>query len=381
MNKLKLAIAVGCGLCFSSIAQAEMKWNGYTSLVAGTNLSDGESYDGYVDGTIDFKRHSVVGLQATADVPGGVKIVAQVVMKGSNDFELSTDWLYASYDLTEEQTVRFGRMRSAFYKYSDYLDVGLAYHWITPPREAYTVNFHTIDGFGYNYESSFKGVDFIFDFAYGKYDESQYSDNLEEDIVFQLDNYSVTSMELAKGDFALRYAYVASDLSILSPTLDGAYELLNDLGLSQAAEDYRASDDDGRFKGLAFTYDNGSQFFVSESTSISGGRTFFAKVEGWYSSLGHRSGSFVYHLTYGEEKTHPSYFVLNSIPDDSPVYGLFNGSISNQKRKTKTTTAGVRYNLSSNSALKFELSDVDDTNSPGTEGKGTLFKFGLAATF
>ena len=51
--------------------------------------------------------------------------------------DIRMEWGYVYYDATDEIRILAGRIRPALFLYSDYLDVGYAYTWITPPSEVY----------------------------------------------------------------------------------------------------------------------------------------------------------------------------------------------------------------------------------------------------
>jgi len=73
-----------------------------------------------------------------------VQLIAQNDEVGD---DIRMEWGYVSYDVNDEIRMLIGRVRPALFLYSDYLDVGYAYNWITPPSEVYAQeNISNLDG-------------------------------------------------------------------------------------------------------------------------------------------------------------------------------------------------------------------------------------------
>ncbi|MEY8264600.1 MAG: porin, partial [Bermanella sp.] len=139
-----------CMLAAPPFAAAELQFNGFASVVTGIDLEDDSAGD-YGGRTVDNLQESRVALQWTADIQKGLRFVGQTVARGNatTGFTLNYDWAYFDFNVGDSAKFKFGRLRIPFYKYSDYLDVGYAYHWITPPKSMYSLDFSNLDGIGY----------------------------------------------------------------------------------------------------------------------------------------------------------------------------------------------------------------------------------------
>jgi len=59
---------------------------------------------------------------------------------------MEAEWAYISYASDEHWDVRIGRLLAPLFAYSDHLDAGYAYPWITPPLETYRFILSTVEG-------------------------------------------------------------------------------------------------------------------------------------------------------------------------------------------------------------------------------------------
>jgi len=131
-----LAAAVSMALPLSATAGeiGDIQWHGYltSALMVGT---DG-NYSGDVNdagGTKDTR----MGLTVSTQVDESLGFAAQMKAKGVADFQMELDWAFASYDIGESVTLRFGKIKYPIGMYNEYIDVGYTYPWIRPPEGFY----------------------------------------------------------------------------------------------------------------------------------------------------------------------------------------------------------------------------------------------------
>lgn len=152
MKLSKLALAVM--LLASATCQADIKFSGYGSVVAGRTLGTVEDplnpgtmrdeiftadfYDvGQYHNDWTFKAESVFALQIVADIYDDLKVTAQMVAKGVDNFSPEFDWFYLTYQINPEWTLMAGRRNIPMYYYSEFSEVGYAYPWVRPPANLY----------------------------------------------------------------------------------------------------------------------------------------------------------------------------------------------------------------------------------------------------
>ncbi|MDZ7904218.1 MAG: hypothetical protein U5L01_17565 [Rheinheimera sp.] len=111
-----------------------MKFNGFASIKAGMTSAEDENLYGY-DNSVDYKNESLFALQAQSELGNDLSVTAQLVSRGSDDFSLEFEWAFLTYQINDEWRVNAGRLRTPFYKYSDFRDVGYAYDWLRTPAK------------------------------------------------------------------------------------------------------------------------------------------------------------------------------------------------------------------------------------------------------
>lgn len=330
----------------SPLAQAaDINWNGFMSIAGGKTLDDDTTYivepttSGMYEDSFSFAPESVMGLQAQAVVSDKLRATVQMVAKGSEDFDTAVDWAYVSYDLTDSLTLNAGRFRLPIYFYSDFLDVGFAYHWVRPPVEVYSTPTSQLEGVNL-YHSTFLG-DFELETQawYGGIDDQQETEIGGQTFESYLDakNNMGISSTVTWDWLKVRLVYnttdVASEMSGVIPGF-GAFDMN-----SQTAVDYIAA---------AFMADYGNFIWRSEVTHSATETTTAAGAFGpetttdtssktWYVSAGYNIGDFTPHITHAE---------IN--PE---TVGYF--------EKVKTNTVGVSWAFNSSAALKFEYSQSE----------------------
>jgi hypothetical protein len=97
MKKLSVAVAL-CAALATNYASAEVRINGFASIVGGKSLDSDSTLYGY-DDDISFKNESVFALQLSADLMEKLTATAQIVARGENDFDAEFEWAYVTYEL------------------------------------------------------------------------------------------------------------------------------------------------------------------------------------------------------------------------------------------------------------------------------------------
>lgn len=150
-----------------------------------------------------------MGLQLSTDLSDGLSVVAQLTAQGANDFDAEIEWLYISYNISNELNAKAGRQRYPFYAYSDYLDVGYAYHWIRPPQDVYSLAVSSYEGISLRYDSSLGDWDTSILGYYGASDNDKSS-------LMKIDTESAMGLALT-GTYdwlELRVAYHELDIEV-----------------------------------------------------------------------------------------------------------------------------------------------------------------------
>jgi hypothetical protein len=138
-----------------------IQWNGFLNVVAGRDIREaGSDRPGFYGTSVLFDEDTLAGLQARKALDDTTSVTAQLVAKGADGYEANLRWLYLSHELTPDDLLRVGRIATPFYYYSDFQNVGYAYHWVEPPGEVYA------------FDTSLTGVAYLHRDSLGPFDGS-----------------------------------------------------------------------------------------------------------------------------------------------------------------------------------------------------------------
>jgi len=124
-----------------------------------------EAFEG-VDKNGDFNS-STFGLNISHKISSNLHIAAQFFSAGYEEsFNTHLDWGYASFSLTDELTLNFGKIKYPVLLYSEVVDIGNVYLWTAPPQELYNAE---SEG-AYLYLESFLGSSVVHSRYLGNYE-------------------------------------------------------------------------------------------------------------------------------------------------------------------------------------------------------------------
>jgi len=392
-------VGLACNMAFLShdVIANDININGFFSAGAGIASFDEEEeaesgalIRGY-DEDITFNQETVFGLQVSASINDKLSLTGQLVAQGEeSDYTVDAAWAYASYEASDDLTLRIGRFRTPFYFYSDYLEVGYAYHWITPPEESYSLPFDSLDG-----------VDALWEFPISQIDASVqvYAGSLNGDfgggddpveteirdqygIVLSLNYDWLTlrgSVHSAEASFT-NFGDIIID-SETGATVNNLADVLRASGFSTTADNLFINESDSSFVQFALKIDWNNILFVTEATSFDTDATVVGKTHRQYATLGYTMGDVMVHATYSEADDDYS-GIADDIPvtEDGSTDGLISAvdAISNSLGdKSETTTLGIRYDFSPGAAIKLEWSNIEDE----LGSDGSLVRFAIDTVF
>lgn len=299
-----------------------MTINGFFTGKVGMANNDA-GYNGY-DKDADFSEGSKLGLQGSFALTEQTKIVAQLVARGSDDWATEMEWAFLSHDFDNGFVTRIGRLRVPLYMYSDYLEVGYAQPWATPPSELYSIV----------PLSSFDGIDAIYDFDMGDVAvtlQASYghADRDAGETLGEVDYKDIlgASASFSYEDWIFRTTYYQT-------TLD-----------SKEGSTF-FDKEDSYFAGVGLSYDNGSLLAISEF-AVSDVEGDYSDTQSGYITLGYRISDFTPYVTYAFLET----------TDDSERTPAYKPGFD---WKRNAYSIGTRYDISSNLALKADVTYATD---------------------
>lgn len=364
-KRIFLATAMG-SLWFALPAHAaDIRWNGFMSIAAGKTLDDGAVYQVeptsqgiYDNNYVRFDAESVVGLQAQAIISDKLRATVQMVAKGADDFNTSVDWAYLSYDLTPELTLNTGRFRLPLFYYSDFLDVGYAYHWVRPPVDVYNSFTAGLEGVNLYYSKLLGPVQWETQVWYGAIDSEIVSDGavltsadfMVSPPVFETQPAVITTQLDVEKNYGVNSTITWNWLSFRLLYNEVTIAQYSDTSIPQPIETIVDADLDVTFSAAALMLDYNNMFVRSEYTraerTTTSDPSFFdpapvpttVKDDYWYASAGYQFNDVTAHITRSKVEADTGSMISTD---------------------TTTDTFGLAWRFSSSAVFKIEYSRVD----------------------
>lgn len=378
MKKTLLGLSIAAALV-SLPSFAEVRINGFASIVGGQTLDDDDTLYGY-DNDFNMEQESKFALQVSADLQERLSATAQVIARGENDFDAEFEWAYLTYEISDNSQLSAGKMRIPFYRYSDFLDVGYAYRWVRPPQSVYNLSFTTYEGLSYLHNSTLGDWDSALQLMYGAVNDDIVA--VTNNDAAELNDTLGVNWTLSRDWFTARVAYFMSEASIDVSNSAQLTSLLNGLdgyGLSEQRQDLEIEEDDAYFAAIGFGVDYNNFLFDAEYTQFEVEDSILAKQRQYYASVGYRIDDWTVHFTYENNDDENDSSELNTIPaqiqtPNGPINVSTNPSDPNapllrdatnfvllsQRAESNTYTLGARYNFHPSAAFKIDVSRFED---------------------
>lgn len=369
MNKILVTPCLLAASVLSTTAlAADVRFNGFASVVGGMTLNEGKSIvngsevnsqfsaddpsRGVYDEDLSFKPDTIFGLQVSADLGKGLNVTGQFTGAGGENFDANVAWAYISYELNDSWTMIAGRQRLPVYFYSDYLDVGYAYHWMRPPTEA-QIPIDTIEGIQFTHSGSIGAWDTRFQ-IYGGAGDAETATGSE----FGLED-TVGVVAYASNDWLqLRATYMTTDIW---------FNFTADVGPALAAQAGQSDEDPTTvdFAGVAAHATFGNGFVGAEYINFKFGDpisfTGWDSFTGGYITAGYRIGKVTPHITFStfEQPISNEAFAVALDGDES----------------ADSVTIGIRWDFHPQAALKAEYQTrTDETDDSIKTAQGEVWE-------
>lgn len=358
--------------------QAQDRWrvSGYGSLAAGKITEGDLTYSNYDSDRWHFDGDTVLGIQINGQLAERLSLTLQAVSRAynfddQNQYEPELDWLFLAYQVNANWRLRLGRLRTPHYLYSETIDVGYSYVWVRPPMDVYAsvlAPFSNFDGVDLTWLIDWQDTSIDFQLLAGLMERSR------ETLKIEVDPMLGGNIKVQNGPYTLRYSliYDQTDIRIESnrPTDPRYYQILaNNPDLVRVLRSLRADDAWYRYQSLGLRWEDHNWGVVAEAFDIRNTDDGYTNdAQGWYLSVQHRFGKFTPYLVRGSFKNTLNEEELNLLADsfrylpegragfetlDQVRSDIWTYYFLNNTRQT-TWTAGVRYDVVSNLALKGE---------------------------
>ncbi len=389
---MNLLLLSACLSIPAKATESPVQISGFGRVVSGY-LDDPElSYQGYED-ELSFDSQSLAALQIDWQVMPKVTVTSQLLAHSNNNRESGIEWLYLTYDVDEQWQIRIGKQRTPFFRYSDVLNVGFAYHWITPPQQLYNgVLFPTYDGLNVKYRFGTQEVQMSLEGYYGEFNDQYDIANLT--VQPDVENFAGLIGNLRWQYLSAQLGYHRGDIDLVLDQLNGLAGVLQQAGYQATADSLSTKGKvEVLFAGVA--YHDMDYFIEAEVIKLLSEAFVFPTLSSAYISAGLYLPPFTLHSTVAT--SHASYPApVNEIPMGlapqvdqlAATYTQVYASLA--KDSLNSLAFGVRYDFSENIALKADMTllrgqpgqrSFFDTTHHEASRSATLYQFAVEWVF
>lgn len=304
------------------------------------------------------------GLQVTNKINNQWSLTAQgLVRKDATDqYGAELSWAFAKYKVSDDFSLRVGRIGLPVYMISDYRNVGYANTMLRPPVEVYSqVSFGHIDGVDATYQKNVGEVILTGQVSFGQ-TTSPLSGNFGN---IKAKNETALNLTAEYGPVTLRFGRVDAKISIDdAASLNGLLSTLNQVGFSNLADSLRIHDSKASFTSLGATLD-WKNVVVQTEYAKRKSEGFISDTTSWYLMGGYRMGNLLPYVSHASLKQ-DSAKTSDAIPAFGPLLPLAYGvnSILSQSEQT-SNSIGVRWDFKKNTSLKVQIDRYSPDNANG----------------
>jgi len=373
-------IAAACGFALGNAAAQtypSLTWSGYGTVGAATSNDDRADYlvdafkpngPGHTD-RISLKMDSRIGGQAIVDVTPKLSAVVQVlVQQNYNDhWHPTLEWANVKYQVTDELSIRAGRMVLPVFMVTDSRLVGYANPWVRPPVELYSmVPVTHNDGADVSWRSRIGGATNTLQATFGGSNSHFPNASGFDAGTAEARRIVAANDTIEIGAFSGRLTYGEARLTIAAyrPLFD-AFRQFGALGGDAIADRYNADNRRVTFAGVGATYDPGAWFAMAEFARFDT-RSIVGKKSAGYMSGGVRINKITPYATYARLKgesprSDPGLPVAVLPPQLAPTAAQLNAILNRQLGALpdqSTISLGGRWDFMRSAALKVQWDRV-----------------------
>lgn len=349
--------------------ELETDFSGFGRLTAGYLDDNTLGYQGYSN-EVTAKPSSLLGLQGSVAAGEKWRLTALGLLSHKDKWEGNLEWLYLAYRPVNNLNIKLGRMHTPFFKISDTLDVGYAYHWVAPPGEVYRDSMvRYFEGVNVQYNLVFDDVLLNTELYYGNYNDETLINGLLVDL--ELKDLTGYIVQLKWQDFSARASYHTADVAMKLSDVAQLESGLRQAGLTQSANSLN-TDGTSAFYQVGLDYHSLDYFAWVEWTKAVPSQDLFANSIGQYVGFGKYLGEVSLALTHGRRRDGLPDSVSGEIPIGASAQldalnDGYQGIIQAWPvADSQSWTLSSRWEFSDNIALKGELSHIEESNPVST---------------
>jgi hypothetical protein len=370
MKRLILASALlaayGCA-CAADNDNGNLTISGFGTLGVAKSDTDAAQFARYnqAEGVGDRPRIGLdtnLGLQASYVLDDRLSATVQVLSRKNTSPSFTTDlsWAFLKYKVSDELSVRVGRVALPVFMISDYQNVGYANTMMRPPVEMYAqAPIESGDGVDFNYQHALGDTNFS---AQGVLGVSRGKLFLVSTGTVATYRAPVRGLSVAAehGPLTVRAAWLSATMSSndIAP-MNTLVSTLHSVGFGQLGDDLSvASGKKISFAALGATLDWHNVVGQSEyGQRRARDQVYIPDTNSWYAMLGYRIGKVLPYYSHADARGAGSSVTL---PAGFPA----SGALSTAVRGVLTAPAqssdalGVRWDLAKAVDLKLQIDRV-----------------------
>ncbi len=326
---------------------------------------------------------SNLGLQADIPVNSWLSLTAQGLVRrdAEESWGAELSWAFAKARLSDEISLRVGRVGLPVFMISDYRNVGYANTLLRPPAEVYSqVPFNSVDGADITWQHSFGDTSVTSQLAVGSVKSP-----LAGGIHAKGKKIAALNISAEHGPFTVRAGHARADITIDdSASLNTLVAGLRAAGagyrfaaLPTLANEIEANGKGAHFSSLGLAMDWNNIVVQSEFAKRKT-KTYINDTTSWYLMGGYRMGKFLPYVSHARLKVDSA--IVNTVPAACPagypaactptlqqlgagVRRLPNTGVGQGEQSTNSF--GFRWDFASSVALKVQLDRVKPRNGNG----------------
>ncbi len=371
MKKSLLSLAVITALSSTALV-ADVRVSGFMNVIGGVNdvdpsksggyLVDGVgamnpnyngdkisgSYQGY-DDKYDFQNESLAAIQVSGNIAENmnatIQLIAQNQAVGDN---IRMEWGFVSYDATDEVRILAGRIRPSLFLYSDYLDVGYAYNWVTPPSEVYDqVAISNLDGASVAYNLELGDNILTTTVFGGNSTDDKVSPISGATLDLSFDSIIGAELALSNDYGKIRAGYIQAKVSE------------SNTNIPTTPDELKMNESASAFYGVGINGDYEDFHVAAEYIVRDMDETAMPDVSAYYAMLGYSIGDFTPSYTYAVADSDFERSA-NAAPATAGKVNVMRAASLDDRT---SHTIGVRYEVNAQAALKLEWNGATVTHS------------------
>jgi hypothetical protein len=317
---------------------------------------------------------SNLGLQADYAINDWLSVTGQGLVRkdGEDDYGAELTWAFVKAKVSNEVSVRAGRLVLPTFMISEYRNVGYANTFLRPPSEVYSqVPLNSVDGADLTWSKAFGDTTYTAQLAFGR-SKTLLSSGFDA----ELSSLRALTLTAEHGPFTVRVGRTEAKLTVEAPQFNTLVASLNGAGtafkIGQLNDMARLVDNHkkkGSFTsaGLGMDWNNivAQTEYAQRKLDTASGAT-----DSWYVLGGYRFGKFLPYYSHAKlsvssdfTNTVPSACAAGSPAACTPTVRALSNALEALRTSTNngaqsTDTIGLRWDFASSADLKFQIDRV-----------------------